>query len=239
MKSTLFFLSLLLSVSLLFNSCQPCIDGHGPIVSEVRELDNFSKLELALNANVVVHVGEFPKISIRTHDDILSKIKTNVRANTLLIESGPCIGNVDELEIDLVVTDLNSINISGSGFVKTAKQTLLKSSNMEFEISGSGNIIANILSNSMDAKVNGSGDINVRGAAKSINVGINGSGNFNGLNLKVIDAVVDINGSGEAGLYSENSLSVNINGSGEVNYKGNPEIMINISGSGEVKNIGK
>ncbi len=237
MKRIFFFFSVLLSTTLLFNSCQPCIDGHGPITSEVRELDDFSKLEIKVPADVLVHIGEFPKVSIRTHDDIIGEIKTKVRGNTLVIETNSCIGNIDELRIDLVVTDLNSISISGSCALKLARETQIKADDFDLEVSGSGRLIVDVLSNSVNAEINGSGDINLRGTTKKLNVGINGSGDFRGLGLQVFDAKVEINGSGDASVNSKNTLEVEINGSGEVEYTGNPKVKSDITGSGELKKL--
>ena len=219
----------------MFSSCQPCIDGHGEIIDEVRDLESFQKLEVNIPADVVIHVGEFPKINIKTHDNLLAKIKTKVRGRTLVIESSPCIDNAETLQIDLVVTDLKSVSISGSAEVKTAQQ--LTTDDFDLEINGSGVLVANILANSISSEINGSGIIMLSGTTKNLNIEINGSGDFKGLGLQAFKADVGINGSGDVKLHSKNKLYVEINGSGSVAYSGNPEIKTDISGSGEVKKV--
>lgn len=237
MKKIFYYFTILMAVSLVFSSCQNCVDGHGPIVSEVRDLDDFSKLEINIPADVLVHIGEFPKVSIRTHDDIMGVIKTTVKGKTLIIDSDPCIGSVDQMQIDLVVTNLNSISINGSAALKLAKEIQLKADDLDLEVSGSGRLIVDVLANSLDAEINGSGNIDVRGTAKKLNVGINGSGSFSGFDLQAFEAKVEINGSGNANVNSKNLLDIEINGSGELEYIGNPKFKSDITGSGEVKKV--
>jgi len=211
------------------------LDGYGEIADEVRDLESFSKLEVDIAADVVVHMGEFPKISIKTHENLLGKIKTKVRGNTLVIKSNQCIGNTDVLQIDLVVTDLNAISVSGSAVVKTEKQ--LTADDFDLEVSGSGEIIADIFSNTLETEINGSGKIIVSGTTKNLDISINGSGKVKALGLQAYKTYVQINGSGDVRINSKNRLDVEINGSGSVKYSGNPKLKTDISGSGEVRKL--
>ena len=235
MKRLLFYFSILIISSLLFSSCQPCIDGHGELIDEVRDLDSFDKLEVDIPADVVIHIGEFPKISIKTHDNLLGNIKTKVRGKTLIIESAQCIGSVETLKIDLVVTQLNSISVSGSATVNSKQH--LTAEKFYLEVNGSGKVVTSIKANTVKSEINGSGNILLSGTAEDLDVEINGSGEFKGLGLKASDAEVGINGSGYASVNAKGKLKVEINGSGEVEYTGSPKIKSDISGSGEVKKV--
>lgn len=232
LSSLLLFFAMIIA----FSSCEPCMDGRGEIVSEVRELDNFSKLEIDVPAEIFIHVGEFPKVSIQTHENIIGKIETNVHSNTLTIESQLCIGSVKKLRIDLVVTDLNSISLNGSGNVKFKSQ--IKTDYFDVKVNGSGGIVIDLFANYVDAKINGSGNMLVKGTTKNLKVRINGSGDFRALDLQSFETSVKINGSGDAIVNSKNKLYVEISGSGSVKYKGaSQKIKTNITGSGEVKKI--
>lgn len=219
-----------------FSSCEPCLDGRGEIVSEVRELDDFSKLEIDVPAEIFIHVGEFPKISIQTHTNIIGKIDTRIHSNTLTIDSRPCIGSVKKLRIDLVVTDLNSISLNGSGNVKFKSE--LKTDYIDVKVNGSGGVVIDLFANYVDARINGSGSIIAKGTTKNLKVKINGSGDFKALDLQAFETSVKINGSGDAKVNSKNKLYVEISGSGSVKYKGaSQKIKTNITGSGEVTKI--
>jgi len=53
--------------------------------------------------------------------------------------------------------------------------------------------------------------------------------------LEVVDATVDISGSGDAELHVTGTLRVDISGSGSVTHRGGAEVDADISGSGDVR----
>jgi len=231
----LYYFSFLIATTIAFSSCQTCIEGHGEIINEVRDLESFQKLDVSVPADVVIHIGEFPKISISTHENLMENISTEVKGKTLVIKSKPCISSATTLQIDLVVTKLNSISINGSAAVKIKEQ--LQSDDFKMEINGSGMLIANIFANSVSSEIDGSGQIMATGTTKDMSIEINGSGVFKGLGLLAYKADVEINGSGEVSLHAKNQLNIEINGSGDVGYSGSPKIKSDINGSGEVKKV--
>ena len=235
MKHKIFSSLFLLSIVIIFSSCEPCIEGRGEIVSEVRELNDFTQLEIDVPADVLIHIGEFPKVSIQTHENIIGKIKTRIKGKTLVIEANPCINNFEKLRIDLVVKELNGISLNGSGSVKS--KTQLKSDNFKAQINGSGNLSIDLFANSVKAKINGSGNMIVNGTTKNLDIKINGSGDFKGLGLLAYETTVVVNGSGNSKINTKNSLDVDIKGSGTVVYSGDPKIKIDIIGSGKVKKM--
>lgn len=219
----------------MFSSCEQCIEGKGEIVSEVRDLEDFSQIKINVPADVLIHIGEFPKASIQTHENLIGKIKTRIKGKTLIIEANPCINNLDKLRIDLVVKELNGISLNGSGSVKT--KTQIKTGDFKAEVNGSGNLSVDLFSNSVKAKINGSGNMIVNGTTKDLDIRINGSGDFKGLGLLAYETSVEVNGSGNAKINTKNSLDVEIKGSGTITYKGDPKIKSDIIGSGELKKI--
>lgn len=235
MKHKIFSSLFLLSLVIVFSSCEPCLEGRGDIVSEVRELNDFTLLKIDVPADVLIHIGEFPKVSIQTHENIIGKIKTRIKGKTLVIEADPCINNLEKLRIDLVVTELNGISLNGSGSVKS--KTQLKSDNFKVQINGSGILSVDVFANSVKAKINGSGNMIVNGTTKNLDIKINGSGDFKGLGLYAYETTVVVNGSGNSKINTKNSLDVEIKGSGTITYKGNPKIKTDIIGSGELKKI--
>ena len=231
----LYYFTFLIATTIAFSSCQTCVEGHGEVINEVRDLESFQKLDISVPADVVIHIGAFPKISISTHENLMQNITTEIKGKTLVIDSKPCISSAETLQIDLVVKELNSISINGTAAIKMKEQ--LQADSFKMEVNGSGMLITNIFANSIDSEIDGSGQIMVTGTTKDMSIEINGSGVFKGLGLMAYKADVEINGSGEASLHAKNNLDVEINGSGNVTYSGSPKIKSNINGSGEVKKI--
>lgn len=230
------FSLLVLSVIIIaLSSCENCIEGKGEIVSEVRDLEDFSQIKINVPADVLIHIGEFPKASIQTHENIIGKIKTRIKGKTLIIEANPCINNLEKLRIDLVIKELNGISLNGSGTVKT--KTQIKTNDFKAEVNGSGNLSIDLFANSVKANINGSGNMIINGTTKDLDIRINGSGDFKGLGLQAYETSVEVNGSGNAKINTKNRLDVEIKGSGTITYKGDPKIKSDIIGSGELKKI--
>jgi len=57
------------------------------------------------------------------------------------------------------------------------------------------------------------------------------------LGLNSYEALIEINGSGNASVVALNNLKAKINGSGEIKYSGEPKLSVDISGSGKLTKI--
>ena len=125
MKRFIYFFSLIISSSILFSSCQPCIDGMGPVSKETIEFKKFHKLDLRIPAKLTIKLGNDHVATITSNENILKNIRAEVRGKTLVIGSKNCIGKVDKLDIELIVNSLDEIVLNGSGSIKSVSQLKL------------------------------------------------------------------------------------------------------------------
>jgi len=105
-----------------------------------------------------------------------------------------------------------------------------------FDLSGSGKLsIEGYNQDKLSIEVSGDGDVSAKGETKSVALSVSGSGNTDLSELKLADASVDIEGSGEATLAPTGAANINISGSGEVTLLTRPaKLESNISGSGSI-----
>lgn len=73
-----------LGVSLPMFSQKP-IYGNGNIQTDVRKVKMFTKLNIELNGDIIIHLGEQPKVIVETDENILANITTSVSNNELLV----------------------------------------------------------------------------------------------------------------------------------------------------------
>lgn len=220
---------------LILSSCGICIEGEGLEVEETRELEAFSELEIDIDADVVIHIGQQPSIVISAQENLLDIIKTEVRGSALIIDAEPCISTSYPVDIEITTTSLSFIKLNGSADVTLMDD--LQNDDFELKINGSGNISADVFTNHLKIKINGSGNVLVSGTAKDAEIVINGSGDVRTDMLQVYEADIEINGSGDVGINVLNDLRVTVKGSGDVNYSGEPSIKTSIAGSGSVTKI--
>ncbi len=208
------------------------------ISGETRTPGNFSKVSLAISANVTIVQGSQCKIEIDADEDDLEKIETEISNETLNIKTKSWSGINHNVTIKITMPDLKGISVAGSG--KVSSDTQFKSNDLKLAVSGSGNIVlTDNGAESIDAVITGSGNIHLKGGkfANELKVTITGSGSYSSIGMQVSNASVTITGSGSAKVDVTGELKTYITGSGNVYYQGNPMVNANSTGSGKTKKM--
>lgn len=142
----------------------------------------------------------------------------------------------DKIFIRITSSMLKKVKINGSGDFKMKSAN--GSADFEYEINGSGDLLARVIAENCKGTINGSGDVLIAGKAVSFQLEIHGSGDVKAQDLVCESVTVDIAGSGDAQVNATENLVVKIAGSGDVQYKGNPKKLTQkVAGSGELRKI--
>jgi hypothetical protein len=234
------------------------IRGSGPVVEEERDLGNITGVVLSMPGTLYVEMGISEALRVEADENLLEYIETNVRGNTLVIETRQGVNimtshdinfylTVDELESletsssgDIEAQDLRtndfSIQVSSSGNVTIASLNCLK---FNTQISSSGEVtISDLRGDSTSVGISSSGNLEIKGGqVQTQNINISSSGEYLARNLESLEAKVNISSSGSATIWVKDQLSGNISSSGNIYYYGDPEVNVSTSSSGEVKQI--
>lgn len=223
---------LLILISLC-SSCRLTVNGTGPIITETRNLDHASEINLSIHANVTLIEADSFSCVIGAQKNILEVIKTKTDGEEFSIASDRNIDTDKPVEIVISLPKINAINVNGSGEISGIKS--FHSKDLKLEVNGSGKI--KISGNFSDVKsdISGSGDIYLDGKCEQHKINITGSGDFHGYDFESANAKIDITGSGNAEVLATDDLNVEITGSGNVHYKGNPHLKSDITGSGNIQ----
>ena len=190
------------------------IQGSGNIISESRELNNFTSITLLGSIDVNIKTSESNNCVVVADDNLIPYIKTEVVNNKLNISLNERYSSEDKLVVNINTPNYDEVSLSGSGNINILD---FKNNNLSLNISGSGNITGN-------------------GEVETLVVKINGSGNLMSKEIKSKSATITINGSGDGEVFAGDSISAKINGSGNIKYFGDPEnIDTIINGSGDIK----
>jgi hypothetical protein len=105
-----------------------------------------------------------------------------------------------------------------------------------FNLNGSGRLaIQDYRQDKLSIDVSGDTEISAKGEAKGLSLSMSGSGQTDFSDLKLGDADVDIDGSGQATLAPTGVANINISGSGDVTLLTRPsKLETNVSGSGSI-----
>lgn len=232
----LFKITLCITMAYFFTSCNEIDLDNGPIETEQRTVDGFSKINMDDGIDVVLLKGSTQMVEVSDHKDLIKDISVKVADNVLYITSTghDWINNSQSLVTITVDDVINDILLDGSG------DLLFKSdfNNLKsLEINGSGCVASQAQANyaELDLSITGSGDVSLKGKAEKVNVKINGSGDVDFYPLTCADATIKLTGSGDVKIDVTDTLDVNISGSGDVFYTGDPKLTSKITGSGELK----
>ena len=208
------------------------VEGSGNLITDEREVSEFNKVHLKGSGNVFLSLGEKQSLIIKTDDNIMPLIKTDVSGKKLTISNGKHHLRPTVFEVFITVKNLEDVTISGSGDVRGNDRFVAEA--FFAEISGSGDIDLEVETGMLESKISGSGTIHLSGKAEDYTVSISGSGEINAFDVQAKTVSVKISGSGNCRVYATESLDAKISGSGDVYYKGRPQINTRISGSGSI-----
>ena len=236
MKAFLFKkLSLIVLLLFLYTRCFSVNTGDlGSVKTEQRKVENFTKIENEINADIYITQGELEDIRITAQEKILQELIVNVKNGKLTIALPHNFKRYNRVVLYVKAPDVSHIALLGSGSVLS--ENVWQLHKLHLSIVGSGDIKAKFNVQELIGKIAGSGDMNLNGTAANCEFNIAGSGNILGQDLQAEDMKISIAGSGDAKINVSKSLKVRIAGSGSVLYKGDPKIMdTDIAGSGKCK----
>jgi hypothetical protein len=207
--------------------------GSGNVISEPRNVSGFTEVALESIGDLAIQQTGSESLTIEAEDNIIPKLKTEVKDNrlTIGIEPNTSIQATKPISYKLTVKDLNALELSGSGSIDAEN---INTNNLAVTNRGSGDVAANVDINELKIAQGGSGEVKMRGKADTQDINISGSGTYQAENLQSKEAKIVANGAGEASINANDKLDVRINGSGSVEYIGNPTITQHINGSGEL-----
>jgi hypothetical protein len=206
-------------------------------VKETRDVKGFTKVGFGVSGNLYINFGPEFKVVLEGEKSDLEDIITEVSGEKLVIKKENWRHNMNEkITVYITMPGLAGLAVSGSG--KAEISDAVKSTDLSFDVSGSGKIFASdVMVTNLDCEISGSGDIIMKGNGTSTktDISISGSGSYTGEQLKSESADVRISGSGSCICNVKESLTAHISGSGNVSYLGNPRIDARVSGSGHVR----
>ena len=175
----------------------------GKVVKTAIACDTFTHIELTGNADVKFKQGDEQSVEVQGNEKAIAEHDIDVKDGILTVK------RKDENKttipsIKLVVTapNLESIEVAGAGDIDMKDETEL-AGDLSVHISGAGDISAQkIKCKKADVQISGTGDMTADLKANDINVEISGAGDAN-LDVKCQNLTVWAGGTGEIDLKGE------------------------------------
>lgn len=234
---------LLFSLTLLVSSLSACSVtlGSGNVQTESRPVSNFNRVSLNGAGEVFVTQGQQEALTVEAEDNIIPRIKTEVRDGTLILglkdRNWPNpIRPTKPIKFNVSMKNINGLAIAGAGKINAPNIT---AKSLDIDASGAADVVINKLAaEALAVNVSGSANFDLSGKVGSQTINIKGQGTYRAPKLESQTAEANISGSGDATLWVRDSLNVNVSGTGDVKYYGSPKVTKHISGTGRVSRLG-
>ena len=240
--SFVFLVILSISCNILTNTGTKLITPSNVIISENRDVSNFSAIEFSTFGKVNIMQGDKESLNISGPDNLVPEIITTVSNGTLNIRTKENInvnplGSDNPLTFTIVVKDLTSLAVSGAGDVQIET---LSTPSMNFDMSGAGKVLLNQLTTEkLNINISGVGGLEITGEAPQTTIDISGAGSVDAPDLKTQTANITISGLGGVTIWVTDQLTGNISGGGSVSYYGDPQTNTTSTGIGNFKSLGE
>lgn len=213
----LLLFSLLMVTGCRSNFPKEVIRGSGNVVSELRDVRGFSRVELAGTGNVVLTQGDSESLVIEAEDNLLPYLTSEVNGDRLILghRDNVSLENTAPIIFHVTLIDLAEVSVSGSGSIT--------SDDLDVE--------------SLSAYLIGTGNIALSGSVEQQRITVSGSGSYQGGDFFSQEAWITIAGTGNVVVNAADTLNATISGTGFVQYVGNPQITQDVSGVGGVMPI--
>jgi len=191
------------------------IRGSGNVTREVREMGEFTAINISGLGEVMITQGEGEHLSVETDDNLQEIVTSETRGDTLYlgIKPGAMVREATRIRFAVTVTDLERLTISGAAEVRVPE---LRAETLTVDNSGVG-------------------AVTIAGFVEEQRVTLTGAGSYDGAELVSERATVTISGMGDVVVRVAEQLDANLSGTGSIEYIGDPEVHQQVSGIGEVR----
>jgi hypothetical protein len=202
-------------------------------VAEERTIADVDEVEVDGVGTLIITQGETEELTVTAEADVLPKIKTTVSQGRLTIEPDGSFTTSEEITYELTIKDLRTIIVEGS---VEAEAEEFSTEELRLEAGGSASMTLGELEvDKLEVKIEGSATVELAGSATEQQVEIDGSGTYEAEKLESEDAVVRVDGAGEATVQVSDTLEAEAGGAGTISYAGDATVEATTSGAGEVE----
>ncbi len=189
-----------------------CARGEGPVVSQTRELDAFSRIEAGAGVHLSVHFGAAAPLVVHAQENIQDKVRTGVRDGVLRVEAVDDFVVADPVVIDVVIPVLDSVSLSGGA---------------QIEVSG-------VNADAIDISLSGGSRATISGAAGSVTLGVRGGAVASLANLDAEHVSIALDGGSTAEVHASATVNGTASGGAQLRVSGDASVSVGTSGGARV-----
>ncbi|MFZ4635574.1 MAG: head GIN domain-containing protein [Saprospiraceae bacterium] len=215
-----------------YKGCINGVKGTGPVVQETRPLEPIHGVSVGGGAEMTIVRSEVSQITIETQQNVLDRIKTEVRNGILHIALDGFVTNAD-IRYRVEMPELSALNLSGA--VQVRVETPFEGLDAEFSMSGGSSLKTSGMSyRSVNMEMSGGSQSTLSGSAERLDADLSGGTQLHAFDLMTKQGKVDLSGGALMECFPSEALEADISGGARVEYKGSPSVTQHVSGGGVI-----
>jgi len=233
-KHTFILVSL---ISFLASGCvvniQDSVTGDGKVVSQTRDLQEFSGVKVGSGIDVFLTQGEPQRVEVEADENLQEWIRTEVEGNILHIYTDKNIRLAKTKKVHITCKTINRIDVSSAGDVTGLSR--FKTDKLDIEMSSAGDLNFEVEANEIIISISSAGNVNIKGKTDTLKADLSSAGDLNAYDLEAEVGEVSVSSAGSAKVFVTGEASFRSSSAGDINYKGEPRIReIHTSSAGSV-----
>ncbi len=181
---------LIIGSSSCFISPHETIYGSGNVVTEERDIGEFTGLKVSSGIDVVIRQGKEISLELEADDNLHEVIITEVDGNTLKIYTRKNIRKARSKKVFLVYENLNTIRMSSAGDV-TGENTL-QTGTLDIDLSSAGDLNLEVQAEKIICDISSSGDARLSGSTEVLVASLSSAGDLHAYELKTKKADIPL-----------------------------------------------
>lgn len=209
--------------------------------TENRNVRDFDAIKVSAGINLYISLGNNESVKVVADDDIIDKLKTEVRGGTLHVymKDNNWLDNIfnwghsHSSKVYVTARELKSIDASSGSDVKS--ENTLKGDVLKVEVSSGSDVNLDVVYKEISLSSSSGSDARLTGKAKYFTANSSSGSDINARNLQAQICKVSVSSGADASVTATGELKANASSGGDIVYYGNPEVVdINESSGGDV-----
>lgn len=209
--------------ALLFSSCLfmgPSVRGDGNVVEEVREVGEFSGVQVTSGMNVHFVQGEEKKVVVVADKNLHELIETRVSGNTLEIRALASIWSASSKKVVITINDIREIQGTAGSNIFTDGQ--IKADQLTIRGSAGSNIRLDLEGQTVDVSVSSGANVFLQGNAKKLVAKTSSGSNLKAEDFHADTSDIRVSSGANVWVTTMKDLTAHASSGGNVFYYGSP-----------------
>jgi hypothetical protein len=228
----LIIITILLSAGCVVN-IQDTITGDGKVVSQTRDVPEFTGLKVGSGIDVFLTQGDNQSVVVEADENLQEWIRTEVNGSVLHIYTDKNIRLAKTKRINITCRMLDRIDISSAGDVTAVNR--FKADKLDIDMSSAGDLSLEVEANEVNISISSAGNAVLKGKADTLKADLSSAGDLNAFDLEAKFGDISVSSAGSARVFVTDEASFHSSSAGDIDYKGEPRVKeIHTSSAGSV-----